>query len=480
MRFTKLVVCLTLLLGFILAGCGKKDTVKIEEIETLTQVVTEAELHALKEYPNLKKLDISGSTCYPAIMKFIEDRPQVDVTYTVTLGSNTISNKDTSATLSPDGLELDMLLKNLRYLPKLQSVMLSKTPFTPGELDKLQSTYPRIAMAVTVAVLDQEYASDAQQVDLGGMTPEQIPQVIESMTLLPYVTEAQLMDSDGSSSLSMTDVKQLMDAFPNVFFQYSFELFGQTLSTGDERVEYEKVKIGNEGETQIRQALDILPKCTYFKLDSCGIDDEVMAGIREDYPHTKVVWRVTFGKYDILTDAEVLRAVYNVYNKTAQSLRYCNDVKYIDMGHNVELSDISFIQYMPKLEIVILSGSAISDLSGFANCPNLEFLEIAYCSNLKDISPLENCTKLRFLNISFSQVENLAPLDSLPLERFVCLDPKASYDEQQFFITFHPDCWTRFSGQDPYSLGWRYDDVGETFSEFYKKMREIFGYDKMN
>ena len=60
-------------------------------------------------------------------------------------------------------------------------------------------------------------------------------------------------------------------------------------------------------------------------------------------------------------------------------------------------------------------------------------------------------------------------------------EPSASApEEQQFFKDFHPDCWTRFTGEDPYSLGWRYDDIGETFSEYYKKMREIFGYDKMN
>ena len=472
-------VCLALLLALTAAGCSSEE-VNIEEVESLTQVVTEAELHALKEYPNLKTLDITGSTCYPAIMKFMEDRPQVDVTYTVALGSSTVSNKDSSAILAPEGCDYATLQKNLRFLPALKELTLTQTILSPEELANLQNGFSRITVSYTVDILGTEYASDADSVTLSGMESSQIGEIAEKLALLPQLSEAELMDSSGSCTLSMTDVKALMDAAPEVNFHYTFDLFGKQLSTADESVEFVKADIGNGGEDQIRQALDILPNCKRFLLDSCGLHNETLAGIREDYPNTKVAWRVKFGKYSMLTDAEVLRAVYNVFDDTTEDLRYCNDVKYIDMGHNEELSNISFINHMPKLEIVILSGSLISDLSCFANCPNLEFLEIAYCSNIKDVSPLKNCEKLRFLNLSFTKVEDLMPLDNLPLERFVYLKPKASHEEQQFFKDFHPDCWTRFTGEDPYSLGWRYDDIGETFSEYYKKMREIFGYDKMN
>lgn len=480
MELRKKLAAACMLLALLLCICGCKETVDIESIESVTQVVTEAELHELKTYPNLKTLDISGSTCYPAIMKFMEDCPQVDVTYTVSIGGETISCKETQLTLEAGGFEFEELQQKLRYLPEIKELILPATTLSVQELEALRTAYPRTTLTYTVDILGTEYSEDATEVDLSALTPDGIPKMLQTLELLPGIDQAELMDGNGKSSLGTADVKVLMDAMPEVSFHYAFELFGKTLSTSDETVEYENVDIGDKGESQIRQALDILKNCSYFKLDDCGLSNEVLAKLREDYPDTKIVWRVFFGKYNILTDAEVLRAVYNVFDDTSGDLRYCTDVKYIDMGHNTELSDISFMGYMPKLEIVIVSGSAISDLSCFANCPNLEFLEIAYCSNVKDLSPLENCTKLRFLNVSFTGVENLEPLDNLPLERFVCLKPHVPYEEQQFFITFHPDCWTRFSGQDPYSLGWRYDDIGETFSEFYKKMREIFGYDKMN
>lgn len=480
MKSVKLAaVLLSLLLILGLTGCkqGEGSRQNIEEIEEITQVVTEADLYEFRSYPNLKKLDIRGSTCYPAIMRFVADCPQVEVLYTVTFGNAEISSTETAATLSPEDVQPEVLQTHLRYLPRLTSLTLTGTNLTAQELDALRTAYPSLEISYTVEILGTQYASDAGNVDLSGLTSEQLSDALQKLALLPGLTSAELMDSAGNSALTMEQVKTLMDAFPGVAFHYTFELFGQTLSTETETVEFLNQSIGDSGEAAIRQALDIMPKCTYFKLDECGLSNEVLAGIRDDYPNTKIVWRIHFGKYSALTDTDTLKAVYNVFDHTVADLIYCTDVKYIDMGHNDSLTDISFMSYMPKLEIVIISGSGVSDISCFAGNKNLVFLEMAYCYNLKDLSPLKECENLRFLNVGYTQVTNLEPLDNLVLERFVCIQNKVLYEEQELFKTFHPDCWTRFTGENPYSLGWRYEDIGETFSPFYLKMRDIFGYE---
>jgi len=198
-----------------------------------------------------------------------------------------------------------------------------------------------------------------------------------------------------------------------------------------------------------------------------------------------VVWRVYFGlngKYTTLTDDDTIRAVYDVTDDTCGPMKYLEDVKYMDLGHNEYLSDFSFVGYMPKLEVLIASGSLISDLSGFENCKNLTWLELASCSKLKDISPLAGCENLKYLNLSSTSVSDLMPLDGLPLERFVCLRPKASKEEQEIFISIHPKdtCITVFYGySNPYGYGWRYDDNGKTMFWYYKDViREVFNYDQ--
>jgi hypothetical protein len=150
------------------------------------------------------------------------------------------------------------------------------------------------------------------------------------------------------------------------------------------------------------------------------------------------------------------------------------------MGHNTTLTDISFASYMPDLEILILSGSSIKNVDPLANCKNLVFLETANCYALEDISALKTCESLRFLNIGFSKVTDLTPIEDLPLERFICLGPQMDKETQTTFEESHPDCWVRFTGQNPLSLGWKYDDIGITYSEYYKFIREVFNLDDVD
>jgi hypothetical protein len=113
-------------------------------------------------------------------------------------------------------------------------------------------------------------------------------------------------------------------------------------------------------------------------------------------------------------------------------------------------------------------------------CKKLEFLELGYCSSLKDVSALEGLPNLQYLNLGFTSVKDLTPLYDLPLKRFVCLGPRMSWEEQEAFKEQHPDCWIRFTGENPYSLGWRYDDIGETYSDIYRKVREVFDLDSVD
>ena len=449
-----------------------------EEVEHLTLVVTEETILQLNDYPNLKSADLTGSQCYSAIARYRKFSPDVEVTYTVSLGNTAVDAYAEEVSLTEGEYDYDTLLENLQYLEKLRSLSLKHISISPQQLEALRQAYPDLELTYSVTLLGNEYDSDSTEIDLSFLTPDTVAEAARILPMLPKLQYVELMD--GSSPLSMEDVKMLVDAAPQANVHYTFSLFGKTISTTDERVEYVNAKIGNEGEAAIRQALDIMTGCTYLKLENCGLDNKVLAGIRDDYPDTKIVWKVKFGKYSAMTDTDTIRAVYNVFDDTCYNLRYCTDVKYMDIGHNESLTDLSFIGFMPKLEILIASGCNVTDLSGFENCKNLEFLELAYCLNLQDLTPLAGCESLKQLNISYTKVTNLAPLDGLPLERLMSIHTWVKDGEQKIFQEIHPDCWTVFYyGNQPYGKGWRYDDNGMTYSEMYKKVREVFGYDDM-
>ena len=483
-KFLQVAICLLMILS-LCSGCAQDEDAEPtiprfrflrKKAEILTVAAVEEDFELLEECINLQYLDLTGSTCYDLILEYTKNHPNVEVVYTAPLGNLTLSNSETQVALEPETYDFSTLKNQLTYLPRLKELSLPKTSLTAEDLSALRDAFPNLNISYSIVLMGTEYLPDVTSADFSAASSGDLANMIDKLPLLPELTEATLPES-----LTMEEVKQLIEQFSDITFHYTFELFGQTLSTETERAEYTDVKIGHNGENEIRAALDIMPKCTYLRLEDCGLDNETLASIQADYPNTKIAWRVSFGgQYSLMTDETTLRTVYGVENKHNEILKYCTSLKYIDMGHNTTLTDISFASYMPDLEILILSGSSVKNVDALANCKKLIFLEMANCYALEDISALKNCESLRFLNIGFSNVTDLTPIQDLPLERFVYLGPKVDKETQTAFEESHPDCWVRFSGQNPLSLGWKYDDIGITYSEYYKFIREVFNLDDVD
>lgn len=497
MRNMKKYILLIVALLLCLSACGKDTPAPTPTTDStpaatdpareVTMIVTEDTISQLENYPQLEKADLTGSTCYGAIRDYMARHPEVEVTYTVSLGKTAVDPSITALRLPEGSYDYDMLLESLPHLEQLTSVSLPQTKLTAQQVDALRTALPEGDVSCTVMVGSVELDSKMTELDMSGIRPKRLQNFIARLGYLPALKTIRLTAEDGSCAYSAADVKTLKEAAPGVAIQFAFELFGQTLDASAERVEFVDVQIGNEGISKIRDALDLLTNCTYFKLDNCGIDNETMAQLRDDYPNTEIVWRVHVWERSWLTDTEVLRAVYHVDDTNSGPFKYLTKVKYMDLGHNTEMVDISFCSYMPDLEMAILSGAPIVDLTPLAGCKKLEFLEIAWCGLLKDITPLAQCDSLRFLNLGHTSVSDLSPLAGLKLEQlsFVNSGNKVGFTaaDWEAIQAQHPDCWITWeplhdSGATPYSTGWRYKE-DHTYTECYRKIRDVFELDKL-
>lgn len=476
MKYSKILFAIALsILVLMQAGCTIFNP--NAGIEQLSQIVTAENIADLENYPDLKEVDLTGSTCYDEIEAYIMAHPDISVTYKVYAANQMLDPDASELVLEADSFDYDELLSSLAYLPEMKNIQLPSTNLTMDQIQGITAKYPDIQITYTVDLLGKVYDPDVTELNLSEMTAAEMDTVMETLKMLPDVTKIELSNEVGVSALSMENVKTLMDAAPEVQFHYSFDFYGNTLSTDTERVELVNVQIGNEGEQNIRNALDLMPNCTYFKLEDCGIDSEVMASIRDDYPDTKVVWRIYCGKFTMCTDETMVRMTFHLDDTNSHELMYCTDVTYMDVGHNSTLTDVSFVKYMPNLECVIVSGSPLTDISAFADHDKLTWMEFCFCGQLEDISAMESCDNLKYLNISFTKVSDLSPIENLPLERLNSMGNKVSRADAKAYEEKHPDCLTRFEGQQPYGYGWRYDDHGYTFFEYYKNMRVVFRYD---
>lgn len=451
---------------------------------TVSQLSLEDVEFISKYFPNLKALDATQCDAYDVLSVAEATLEGCEVTYDVDLSAVTVDHNAASLEMGfPEDGDFDKLMTNLVYLPQLQSLKLTDPALTLEQLDALRAAYPEIAIAHTVQVLGVEYEADTTELDLSGMTPDDAVLAAEQIKKLPLLTRVNLNPEKGIGALSLEDVKNLMEAVPDVVFDFSFDFYGNTLSTSDEEVHIKNTKIGDEGEQTVRNALDLLKNCKRFVLENCQISNETMAKIRDDYRgRTKVVWRVSYGEGSTLTDAEVIRAVYDLVDDNCYNLIYCEDAKYMDIGHNEWLDACDFVSGMKSLEYVIISGAPIKSLEPFRSCKNLKLLEAAFCEYITDVSPLADCPNLQMLNISNTHVTDLSPLDNLPLTHLtVRTNPsgrcRLSQEEQDRLTAQHPDCWLSFSGAQPYGVGWRYGEDELKPLDHYKVIRTVFRLD---
>lgn len=440
-------------------------------------------------FPELNVVEAYECQDYAQLEELVSCLPGVEVNYKVDLGGGTKLHwtAGEAPTMEAGAYSFDAMMENLIHLPQLKRIAFRNADLTAEEMAQLQEAYPDITMTFTAEILGKEYDMSTTAMDLSGLTPNQVDEVAGRLAALTSLTDVELMTSAGTSNLSLEDVSKLVDAAPNVKFHYVFDFYGITVSSSDEEVIIKNITVEDDNlEQNLRAALGVMSGCKRFVLDGRGqydklwskISDETLAQIREDFrDKTKFVWRVYFGENgSSLTDAEIIRAVYGVTDDNSKDLIYCENVKFLDLGHNEYLDYMEFLSGMKDLEVAILSGAPLKDLDPIAACKNLKFLEIANCLYIPDIDALKECTQLEMLNISFTKVTDMSVLNDLNLTHLTMVHSQIADEVIEQFIADHPDCWTVYQGDQPYGVGWRYAENGQDHLEWYAKMVKAFKY----
>ena len=441
----------------------------------LTLKLSPGETALLDEFNNLKRLDAKGSRNYEELCDWGQSHSNVTLLYTVFLPTgaeveNTAETVDLTGISSENVAECARLLT---YVPALRVVELGSpdagTRITGEDLDLLRAALPEAEIRYTVTLLGQELDPNAVSMDLTELTSEDVENAAAALAGLQELQELTL-----SPELSLEEALQIAESAPGAIVHYPVTLYGRSFDLADEGLDLNHVSISDQGE-QVRRLLPCMRACTWLDMDSCGVDNEHMAQIRDENPGVEVIWRVNFGtNYSVRTNVtKILASMPSkggaLYDDAGEALQYCTKVRYLDLGHNEHIADFSFIRSMPDLEIVVISMTGISDLSPFTACPNLLYME-AGNTKIGDLSPLAECRNLKHLNIGTNiNVKDISPLYDLDLKRLwigsytpVPADQVAEMQER------HPTCIINTSApsglernaqggaaNEGYILGWK-------------------------
>ena len=388
--------------------------------------------------------------------------------------------------LSPDTTDLTAVMsagetQQLELLPNLHYADLSGSE-NVEEISAWAKAHPEVSVRYTVTLPDGTVLpSDTKSVDFSRATGSEALAAAPALSLLPELKTLKL--GDERTAMSLDDIGKLRELLPDTVFQYSFDLYGKSCDLSGSTINLFHVPVDDDAR-RVDQAMALMPQLTYVDMDSCGVSNERMEQLHLKYPDVKIVWRIWFAQgYSVRTDVvKILASKPSVAgmidDQEAQKLYYCQDVRFLDIGHNAVLKDISFLRGMPKLEVAILAMNNVEDFSPLADCPKLEYLELFH-TRLHDLRPLAGLKNLKYLNIAYdfavrdiSPLYELTQLERLWFGRHVPVSPEQIEEMQRCA----PNCVINTTANDPTEEGWRDHTAPDGTPGRYSILREQFGY----
>jgi len=479
-----------------------RDGIYLRNAERVELNIREEEIPRLDYLGNLKEADLRESACFREIAAWAEKHPNVNVLYTVTLPDH-VTFDETTRTIDFTRIgeeELLLLAKDyMEFFRDVRAARIDAAGWSFGTLTEFRKKYPEIRLTGTVPLgqwpVDERLAApgafpdmtlegplkvgpieipfDADTVDVSALTPDEIDEFERQLVFFPRLARVDFGAEDTHEKLPM--VSAFAKAHPELGVAYTMTAFGEEVGFHTPILDFNHIEMADEG-AEVRELLTYLPDVKKLDMDFCGVSDEAMAAIRDDYPDIDVVWRVWFSDvYSVRTDVtKILASAYGrvqLTPETAYPLRYCTKVKYLDLGHNETLEDISFISYMPDLEVLIVALCNVMDITPIADCPHLEFLEI-FTNRVRTLEPLKDLKELKHLNICWNtRLYDLSPVYGLTqLERlWIGCKTKIPQEQIDHFRELAPDCLVNETCTDPHT-DWREG------TERYALLKQQLGY----
>lgn len=361
-------------------------------VSTLTQT----DVEYLDYFQELTSVDAMGCQDYDAIMALIERRPDCEVAYQVHIGQEDYLKDATFVTVTDEYVE--ELKSRLPYLPDVTGVLFTGQSDALESIHELADTFPHIIFDYQIEFYGQILASNIVEADFSALP---LTQASELETILPYLPDLTYVDVTGCN-IPHEEMAALSQRWPEIQFVWMVDIAGTEFRTDITFMDLSGKNIGDV--SIVDSVLPYFPNLTKVDMCNCGISNEEMDALNRKYEDIQIVWIVYLGpNLRVRTDIDALMPTqYNVWflDSDTYNLRYCTEIVALDLGH-MDLHNIDFAAYMPKLKYFIIADGPIANLEPLRGLQNLSYLE-AFLTNVIDYSPLLDCPNLKNLNISWT------------------------------------------------------------------------------
>lgn len=352
-------------------------------------------------------------------------------------------------------------IADLAYFPSLQSI--DATGCTDYDrITALMQAYPDCQVTYQVRIGDTDYTPETESLTISGEDLEALIARRGLFTGLQQVTFTQpLPESDA--------LLALVEAWPEIQFSWSVNFLGQEVAWDTTELDFSGMQL--EGVQALEEGIAYLPNLTKVDMCGCGISNEEMEALNQRHENVLFVWMVDIGpNIQLRTDETIfMPAKFNqvISNEDAKNLRYLTELIVLDLGHHLSVTDADFLQYLTKLQFLLLADTGISDISGVANMKELKYAEL-FMSPITDYTPLLECTALQDLNLYYTFGDPEVISQMTWLKRLWWGNNTMSSAQRSALEQSLPDTQMNLWHLEATSDGWRK-------GELYFEMRDLLG-----
>ena len=196
------------------------------------------------------------------------------------------------------------------------------------------------------------------------------------------------------------------------------EVFAETLRFGsveaDPQAEYIDLGDGQISDWEAFYAfLDGFDGLKKVDLFSTELRPDRIRELTARYPEISFGMTMRIQDHVLRTDATAFSTLHHpgdVHHGDSELslVRYCRQLYALDLGHN-RLSDLSFLEDLPELRVLILAMNTVTDITPVGKLRHLEYLEI-FNNRISDVSCLAGLPYLTDLNLAGNAIADPAPI----------------------------------------------------------------------
>lgn len=397
--------------------------------EITVTALTEEDVDALGYLRELETVHADRCRDYAQLDRLRRERPEVRVEYRITFGDGTAYPWDASEIRLQSLSGEDGAL--LPYFPELQRVVLAAGGNHVNPEGFRGATHNQGAEFAVAAggrvTLDTE-----ETAVLTGLTEAELP-LLELLTSLK-----QLHIKDPAAPAEQ--ILLLRQQLPQCAITWEVEMCGY--SFGDDAVTVDLSAAPVTDAEILERKMEYLPDARQLILGLCGMDEsswgisgtrdmgiglvenEDLAAWRERAREKyALIWHVRLGpdmalRTDAVSFSPEQLGVYAMTSDHARNLRYCENMVSLDI-RDTRVSDIGFVEGMPDLKYLNLSGTQVRYIDALENCRQLVLLDLDD-SAVRDYSPLVKCKSLEDLNIGKSY-SDISPVKKMTWLKNLCV-----------------------------------------------------------